>query len=574
MITPKTGIIWVFLFLALLSSSIQGESPSSMNGWQFHEYNIPKLEEAIQKAPEYDVNFFIFSHRLFRSVEGFLVSDENLNPNDRYPHLHNLYRASDNHTKPHPGWQRDLQHIGSLAEKQNIPYYLWIHEFDDIPEKFLVDDIVDFDHPGLFDYIRKCYNRLLDVLPGAAGFVLTFHESDYKIFRNTEVQSALEVPERIYQLTKLIYDVAKSRNKEFILRSFFYEPLEMQYFQQALSRLPDDVIVMNKTTFHEFNPFYPPNAMHGNVGDKRQIIEIDLGVEKAWSTQGAYAQLEYIQRYARRARDLGLTGMVGRARLYHDHPFENTHEINLYAFSRFMQNPELTGDQVAEDWARRRYPEAAVPCIASAYKRTQFINHHGRYHLGYWLTKSIGEQWDDYYYYFGHILLRSRYKWSEDPADKTLEQKIYYPDWDTYETLVAEKDSVLSAIRASIKDIEFAERYLTAEQYEPLAEDFRFLLDAGNLQKQWVRAFFAQRLYMQDPIEKYKIIVNDALGKLEKMDCRPGVTYGLDPVSGHRYNIDDFILEMRWRMNNKSRAKREDKQILERTRRKMQVRTN
>src|SRR3954468_23785533 len=50
----------------------------SMNGWQFHEYNVPKLEEAVEKAPGYGVNFFIFSHGWFRSVEGFLASTDEL----------------------------------------------------------------------------------------------------------------------------------------------------------------------------------------------------------------------------------------------------------------------------------------------------------------------------------------------------------------------------------------------------------------------------------------------------------------------------------------------------------------
>jgi hypothetical protein len=45
-----------------------------MNGWQFHEYNMPKLEEAVRRAPEYGVNFLIFSHGWFWSTEGFLAS--------------------------------------------------------------------------------------------------------------------------------------------------------------------------------------------------------------------------------------------------------------------------------------------------------------------------------------------------------------------------------------------------------------------------------------------------------------------------------------------------------------------
>ncbi len=573
----RNYFILSFILISINQNIVAGnKSPFSMNGWQFHEYNIPKLEEAIRKAPSYGVNFFIFSHNLFRSVEGFLVSDENLKPEDKFPHLSKLYSAGENHTKPHPNWQKDLKYLASLADKQKIPFYLWIHEFDDIPAKYKVGDKVNYDHPELFQYIKERYEKLLKVMPNTAGFVLTFHESNNKIFRNTEVTSQYDVPERIYRLTKLIYDVAKAHNKKLILRSFLYEPKEMEYFKAALSKLPDDLIVMSKTTFHEFAPFYPPDSMHGDVGNKKQIIEIDLGVEKAWSGQGAYAQTEYIQRYARRAQDKKLAGMVGRCRIFWDDPFKNMHEVNLYAFSRFMQDPSLSVENVLIDWAKRRYPYAlnAAPYLASAFERTQFINHNGRYHLGVWLTKSIGSEWDDYRYYFGHIAQRSRYKWTLDPADKELENKIYFPDENMFNKLVAEKDEVIKQVNESIEDLKVVNKYLTPQDMASINEDFRFLLDAARLQKEWVRAFFAQRLYMQKPHQKYLDILNDALIKLQEIEKTPGVIYGLDTETKRRYNIDKFILEMQWRVTNRSRALEEDRIILQSVKEKLNVLAN
>jgi hypothetical protein len=567
------SLVWLLLIFPDL---IKGETPFIMNGWQFHEYDIPKLEKAIQKAPEYGVNLFIFSHTLFRSVEGFLNSDQNYDP-EKTPHLprlSKLYKKGPHHTKPHANWQKDIKHLGALASDQDIPYYLWIHEFDDLPPEYLYEGKADFDNPALFKFIEERYEKLLKVLPNAAGFVLTFHECNYKIFRNSEVYSKKRVPERIYLLTRLIYDVAKRHNKQLILRNFFYEPKEMEYFSEAISRLPEDLIVMSKTTFHEFDPFYPPDAMHGNVGKKRQLIEIDLGVEKAWSSQGIYAQVEYIRQYAQRAKKLNLAGMVGRMRLLWDHPFEDFHEINLYAFSQYMKNPNLSVDGVIADWAKRRYPDSAIPYIVSALKRTQYINHHGRYHLGFWLTKSIGEQWDDYRYYFGHILQRSRYKWTQDQKDKELETKLYFPDMETYKELVAEKDDVIQQVHLSMEDIHLATRYLSPEQARPLLEGFDFLLDAALLSKEWTRAYFAQRLFMQDPKQQYKMIVDDALQKLAKMDIESGISYGLNPASGHRYNIDHFISEMQWRMANRNRAIEEDDRILESIRNKMDVDQN
>ncbi len=70
--TPSAFFCAAVLISALspwLQAAPASSPPFTMNGWQFHDYNLPKLEEAVQQAPSYGVNFFIFSHEWFRSVE-------------------------------------------------------------------------------------------------------------------------------------------------------------------------------------------------------------------------------------------------------------------------------------------------------------------------------------------------------------------------------------------------------------------------------------------------------------------------------------------------------------------------
>ena len=110
------------LVLLLVMGKVVCAQPFAMNGWQFHERNVPKLAEAVRKAPEYGVNFFIFSHEFFDHVEEFLNSPER---------------------------QRDVLYIGSLADQQKIPWYLWAHEFDDIPERFMVKSPIRPDDPRM-----------------------------------------------------------------------------------------------------------------------------------------------------------------------------------------------------------------------------------------------------------------------------------------------------------------------------------------------------------------------------------------------------------------------------------------
>src|SRR4051812_14889006 len=209
--------------VVLLSSTVQGAAPPArvfaMNGWQFHDYNMPKLEEAVKRAAGYGVNFVIFSHELFRSVEGFLASDDRADP--AHPPAAVRELATGENFRIIPGWQSDLRRLTDLAAASGIASYLWVHEFDDIPRRFMKDGRVEMEDPELYRYLEQRYERLLQVMPKVAGFVLTLHESDRRVFRNTHVDSRAEVPERIRKVSRLLYDVLKRHGKQLIVRNFF-----------------------------------------------------------------------------------------------------------------------------------------------------------------------------------------------------------------------------------------------------------------------------------------------------------------------------------------------------------------
>ena len=87
----------------------------------------------------------------------------------------------------------------------------------------------------------------------------------------------------------------------------------------------------------------------------------------------------------------------------------------------------------------------------------------------------------------------------------------------------------------------------------------------------WTGAYFAQRMYIQDPRETYKKMTEEALSELQTLDKSPGIAYGPDPETGHRYHIDAFVSKMRERMRNPTKAKEEDDKNLKKIRDKMDV---
>lgn len=537
----------------------------SMIGWQLQDYNLPELEAAIKAAPAYHINVLIFSHDLFRSVAGFLASADGADPDHPPAWVRDLRLGK--HFKIIPGWQSNLRRLGDLATQEHISYYLWVHEFDDVPTAYLKNGRVDMDNPDLFRYLKVRYERLLDAVPGCAGFVVTLSESDFDIFRNSEVSSRLPVPDRIYRVADFFHDLLRAHHKQLIIRNFFYEPWEMTDFKQAVVRLPDDVIVMSKDTTHEFDPFYPWDPLHGQVGRKRQIMEIDLGVEKALGSQGIYVQADYLRRAVARARATGMAGAVGRCRLFWKQPFAHAPGANLYAFSRFMTQPGLNAREVVTDWARLHYDPRAVPYVTDALLRTQYINHHARYHLDEWFTKGVGDGWNHYAYYFGHPVERCRSKWTHLPADVRLEQKLADPDEATYRALLAEKDEVIGQLNQSMADIRRADPWLTSGQRAYFRAGYAYLRDAVQLERDWVQAYFAQEMYVHSGSATSKADAEQALAELERLNRAPGVNYGRDSSDGDRYHIDAFVSEMRKRMSDPTRALAEDRHILAKARR-------
>ena len=81
--------------------------------------------------------------------------------------------------------------------------------------------------------------------------------------------------------------------------------------------------------------------------------------------------------------------------------------------------------------------------------------------------------------------------------------------------------------------------------------------------REWVRAYFGMRMFMDQPNAATRLLVEDGLTKMQQQERTPGIAYGLNAATGRRYNIDAFVLEMRWRMANRNRALLEDERVLE-----------
>jgi len=500
--------------------------------WQLHDYKLHPILEAFNRARFHHVNAIIFSHGLISEVE-------------------QVFRE--------PRRKQDLLSLIRAARMKKLRCYVWVHELNSLPDNLLRDGKADVDNEALAGFLRDRYRRLFRELPGLAGIVLTLHESQYRLFRSNESVSALPVPDRIVRVVEPIYQtVVTELKKELIVRNFFYEPLEREWFQQAMARLPADIIIMCKNTPHEFNPFYPPEPMLKKGSRNRMIMELDLSTENAPGRQFLFCQVEYLQRFLEIAHREDLYGIVGRLRFPPTFRFDGPDAINAYAFGRFATEPGLDSETVWKDFCTRTFRVAAVEPIQRALKKTFQIAVKTKYHLRFWVYPLKG-----YHYAFGHIRLRSLAKWTHDPDDKAMETALMNPTPELYERVIAEKDEAIQLAEAAIDDIEQAGRYLTYDELDRLLDRFRYMVDRAEVEREATAAFFSFRMWINDPKPEYLERIRAAMRRLEALDAAPYRPWGRDWRTGHRYGIPKFLNDLKWRIEDPQRAREEDAKIME-----------
>ena len=63
------------------------------------------------------------------------------------------------------------------------------------------------------------------------------------------------------------------------------------------------------------------------------------------------------------ARECGATRFPGRIDRWHRKAIESVNKMNLYAFTQALKNPQVTGDEIWQAWAKQNWGEAGAELI-------------------------------------------------------------------------------------------------------------------------------------------------------------------------------------------------------------------
>jgi hypothetical protein len=451
------------LTLAVVST-LGAEVP--WRAWQFHKLDVPYVLDTMKLAKDYDVNTVVFSHDMI----GY--ASQLLDGTDRGAKLTQLAKAA---------------HAGKLRA------WIWVREFQNVPDRFVENKVVQLDRPGFWDWLASRYEEVFTKYPDFDGLMLTFHETQYKVFDNRQVHSALSMPDRFAKMINTIDSVALKHGKDFIVRSFVYEPEEMQWFREGYAKTGPHVMIQTKCEPHDWDPFYPNDPLIGEFPGRKQIIEFDGSSEFTGKNRIPYTQPEYFERRWR--YDLSKPGVVGyNLRLDHGgyDAIRTPNEINIYAMSRMTADPKVTGEQIWKEWTQKRYGAAAEE-VEAALKPTFDVVNLSFFALQFWITDHSALPKFDYA--DSHLRMRTMAKWyPNEPKWAALEQKLRNPDPKLLEDILAEKDRAIALAQDSLRHLEAAKSKLKPEQFDDLYWRLALAERTAHVWKLHAEAFFGYKV--------------------------------------------------------------------------------
>jgi hypothetical protein len=418
-------------------------------------------------ARQYDINSVVFSH-------------------DMIGYASQLFDGTDRGAR--------LTELAKAAHEQKLRVWIWVREFQNVPEKFLEGGVVQLDRAGFWEWLASRYEDVFTKYPEFDGLMLTFHETQYKVFDNRKVSSRLSMPERFAKMINTIDAVAVKHGKDFVVRSFVYEPEEMLWFREGYAKTGEHVMIQTKCEPHDWHPFYPDDPLIGKFPGRKQIIEFDGSSEYTGRNRIPYTQPEYFERRWR--FDSGQPGVVGyNIRLDHAgyDALHTPNEINIYAMARMTADPKVGAAQIWTEWTEKRYGKEAASEVAQALRPTFDAVNLSYFALRFWITNH--SSLPDFGYADGHLRSRTMAKWwPDEPKWTELEQKLRNPDPRLLESILAEKDTAIALSHRSLRHLELAKPNLRAEQYDDLYWRLTLLERTAQIWKLHAEAFFGYKV--------------------------------------------------------------------------------
>lgn len=492
-----------------------------IRGWDIERFDPNHVFDMIRRAHEAGMNTISFSHEIVMNAEEILWDWH------RYQHLRRFCDACHNH---------------------GMQAYLWNHQIVNPPEEYIVyagpeggPNKLKLDEPGLWDWLTRRYEMVINRVPNFDGIILSLTESAFQVHRDSIAITVMPQHERMAKVINSVYAGLRPHGKRLIVRDFLRSPREMESFTKALELVPDDVWVFSKCVPNDWQYCYPPHPLLGKVAPHPQIMEFDLHTETGSNSGMPFTVPEYWQKYLQLARDKGLVGAIGRC----DDGFKSNiglpDEMNVYAYSRFLHDPDQDCDQVWRDWCCMRYGTGAE-IAEKVLRRSWEIVTKTKYTLGFW----TGHSAPSIAYTDGHLIDNSSALWSDEPAYHETDKFLKESGPETVKRVVREKVEAQQLAEESLADLEQGRDKLAPADYEMLRCYYQRSLNAAQVAELWARAYFAFRWCRNTGAAEAKQETEGAIQQCHQFINRAITDPLLNPL-----NLPKFVAELEGEMEKR-----------------------
>ncbi|MCI0515197.1 hypothetical protein L0128_18440 [candidate division KSB1 bacterium] len=448
-----------------------------VRGWWISHFEPKYLAEVVRRAPEFGINAFFLG-----------------------PPASNLEAPFLNQLLSQSPFQREMAAMLKNSRSKKIEVFLEtvavIHSnADSLPAAK-----INFDDFKLWADVKSQYDSLFRVLPQLAGVVLT---CDATITDQEQSISNLPKPERYASLMNTVYQVCRQHQKMLYVRVASWRFSDLQAFYQALEWVPDEVRVITRNVIFDFIPGYPHHPFLGKAGNHPQLVEFDLCGLYLGQANLPWCGVDYLQPDCARIQpDSGFVGACGHIDWSKNIALGSLNEVNLFAFSQFLKNPQKSATDVWNEWVLQRFGYRAVPGLTTSLRRTEKIAASIFFLRGFYALSirsdlpALPQALE-----IGHIefdvMVTSRW----NPRFRTIGEKLLAPDSAQIDTILQEKYQALEWSRRGLAELDtaFQHQELSKSNFEYVRPYLKRQLTAAKIWSAFTASIFSLKQFQNQP---------------------------------------------------------------------------
>lgn len=291
-------------------------------------------------------------------------------------------------------YRRKLRETVEIAHAAGKSVHFWHREgfmpktmLEDVPGMLDEDGEYDLLGKPYLDYVRWKVREAFRLVPALDGIVLTLTEADFSVIHNSRPERY--PPAKVVEtISRIFLEEHRRLGKRMIFRSFGSIESDYRDLIAGANACADDYgfEIETKITPYDFSPFLKANPYLKKTSRCTIGAECDCLGEYLGAGYLPAAQVDAIARYVGYGRAADVDRYAIRIDRVGNSVFDSAQEVNLYAYHRFIRDPQATAASVLDAWAKRRWPKCPEEMKDLAKKSfrlveaTQFIDHNVCFH--------------------------------------------------------------------------------------------------------------------------------------------------------------------------------------------------